>query len=137
MRPVLVAAILAMLVLAACSSSTPTPTATSVPPTQAPATNNAVVPNNPIGTMAATLGIPQAGTAVIPNDNLTPNAPTPAPITFTDLNFSQTGGIASISISIDLKGDGTLTRDGKTSKVTQDDIDNIDKLLDTAHFFDL
>ncbi len=133
MRPILFAAIVCVLVLAACGG-TPQPTATPVPPTAVPPT---VAPANvSVATMAATLGLPQPGTAIIP-DQPTPNAPTPEPISFTDITFTQTGGIANLALKIDLHGDGTLIRDGKTSAVTPSDIKAINTLLDQIQFFAL
>ncbi len=132
MRPIVFAAIVGMLVLAACGGAPPTATPappTAVPPTAAPA-------NISVATMAATMGLPLPGTAIIPNQPAS-SASTPELTSFTDITFSQTGGIANLSLTIDLHGDGTLIRDGKTSTVTPTDIKAINTLLDQIHFFDL
>jgi hypothetical protein len=137
MRSISFAALLLALMLAGCGGQSPT--ATPVPPTAVPPTDVPVVSqgNDQLSTLAATLGAAQPGTLVIPNDDKTPNAPTPAPIVLDSLLFTQTGGIANLSLSIELHGDGTLIRDGKTSKVSTDDVKQIQSLLDGIHFFDL
>src|SRR4051812_13570756 len=137
MRSISFVALVLALVLAGCGGQAPSPTA--VPPTAAPATDVPVVSqdDNQLATLAATVGAAQPGTLVIPNDSKTPNAPTPAPIVLDSLLFTQTGGIANISLSIELHGDGTLIRDGQTSKVSADDVKQIQSLLDGIHFFTL
>ena len=137
MRSMVFAALLFALVLAGCSG--PQPTATTVPPTAVPPTDVPAVGNgnDQLATLAATMGVAQPGTLVIPNDQLTPNAPTPVPISIDDLLFTQTGGIAHVSLSIELRGDGTMIRDGQTSKVSVEGVQQIASLLDGIHFFQL
>ncbi|MFN8449781.1 MAG: protealysin inhibitor emfourin [Anaerolineae bacterium] len=134
MRSVLFAAALCVLVLAACSRP-PEPTATPVPPTTAPTTD--IIVNNDLSTLAATVGAPAPGTLVISDAQETPNAPTEAPIALDSLFFTQTGGIAGISLTIQLSGDGTLIRDGETSTVSADEVARVTALLDAVHFFSL
>jgi hypothetical protein len=139
MRPLLFAVILCVLILTACSGAG-APTATSVPPTAVPPTNPSIPEvNNSLATLAATAGVnlSQPGTLVIPINALSPNAPTDAPIAFNDLTFTQTGGITGLNLVIQIKGDGTFIRDGKTARVTQDDLRKIETLLDGIHFFSL
>jgi hypothetical protein len=119
--------------LAACGSP-PTPTATPVPPTAAP--TNPVSSDNALATLAATVGAPQVGTMVVPEQE-TPNAPTPMPISIDSLYYTQTGGIAGMSLTIQLRSDGTLIRDGKTSTVSPEAVQEISALLDSIHFFDI
>jgi len=131
------ALLLALIVLAGCGSQQQ-PTATAVPPTAAPPTNPPIsVGDNTLATLAATVGAPAIGTLVIPQDTLAPNAPTVAPLAINSVIFTQTGGIAHISLSIELDSDGTLTRDGKSTKVSQDDVNKISALIDGIHFFNL
>ena len=137
MRSVLFTAILCLFVLTACSSA-PAPTATPVPPTAAPPTNPpANVSDSALSTLAATVGVPNPGTLVIPTQALTPNAPPEVPLAINQLTFTQTGGIAGISLNIQLHGDGTLIRDGVTSKVSADAVQGIADQLEKIRFFDL
>ncbi|MBI1256359.1 MAG: hypothetical protein GC204_02705 [Chloroflexi bacterium] len=137
MRLLVFAAFLFAFVVAGCTSQQPT--ATTAPPTAVPPTNTPAgdASNDQIATMAATFGVSLPGTLVIPNDAKTPNAPTPVPIVIDDLLFTQTGGIANISLSIELRGDGTIIRDGQTSTVPEEGVQQIASLLDGIHFFQL
>lgn len=136
MRSVLLVAMLCALILAACSG-TPQPTATPIPPTEAPTSVPISSGDTVLATMAATVGAPSAGTLVMSNEQTTPNAPTPAPIVIDELYYAQAGGIAGITQTIQLNGDGTLIRDGETSSVSADEIERIAALLDQIHFFEL
>ncbi len=136
MRSVLFAAAICALILAACSG-TPQPTATPIPPTDEPTTNPVAVGDTVLATMAATVGAPSAGTLVVPDEQRTPNAPTPVPVVIDDLYFAQAGGIAGITQTIQLFGDGKLIRDGETSTVSADDVQQIASLLDQIHFYEL
>ena len=140
MRPLLFATILCALILAACS--TPQPTATPVPPTSVPVTagNPTLAPaSNALATLAATAGInlAQPGTLIIPTQGASPNAPTDAPIVFNNLTFSQSGGIADMSLTIQVSSNGTLIRNNQTGSVSQDDIQKLNNLLNNVHFFTL
>ncbi len=137
MRSVLFAAILCALVLAACSNSTPEPTATPIPPTEAP-TNEVVVPNSPLGTLAATAGVSLSlpGTLTYPDLAATPGA-SDATFDIHSVAFVQDGGIASTTLTIKLQSDGTLTRDGNVSTVSQEDVQKIAKMLNDIRFYDI
>ena len=139
MRSIPVVALLISLILAGCSGQQPTATATAVPPTAVPPTAAPAVSqgDDQLATLAATVGAAQPGTLVIPSDAKTPNAPAAKPIVISDLLFTRTGGIAASSLTIELKGDGTLTRDGKSASVSADDIKKIEALLDGINFFQL
>jgi hypothetical protein len=137
MRSISFAALVLALVLAGCGSQQQ-PTATAIPPTAVPPTNPVVGQgDNALATLAATIGAPQPGTLVIPQETQGANISTPAPIAINNVIFTQTGGIAHISLSIELDADGTLIRDGKTTKVSQDDVQKIETMLDGIHFFNL
>lgn len=125
------------LVLAACSGA-PAPTATPVPPTatQAAPEVGEIVPESALSTLAATVGAPPPGTLAIAQQE-TPNAPTPMPIRIDSLYFTQTGGIAGTTLTIELRSDGTLIRDGATSTVTPEQIQQIATLLDGIQFFSI
>lgn len=129
----------AILFLAACGGAapTPTPTATAVPATEAPTGAPVSLGENTLATLGATLDVPPPGTLVVPRYIETPNAPTAEPITLDLLGFSQTGGLDGQTLTILLKGDGTLTRNGETSQVSQDAVRNLAAMLDSIHFFDL
>jgi hypothetical protein len=130
----------AILFLAACgSAATPTPTltATAIPATEAPTGAPVSLGEDTLATLGATLNVPAPGTLVVPRYIETPNAPTAEPITIDQLGFSQSGGLDGQSLTIVLKGDGTLTRNGQTSQVSQDAVRNLAALLDSIHFFDL
>lgn len=134
MRYVRFAAILCAIILAACSGA-PQPTATPVPPTAEP--SNPGISDSELAALAATLSAPAASTLVIPDEQETPNAPTAVPIVIDSLFFAQAGGIAGISLTIELHGDGTLIRDGETSTVSAEDVQQIAAQLDQIHFYDL
>ncbi len=137
MRIVFLAAVIAALLMAACTNA-PSPTATLVPPTAEPPTNAPPVGQgeNPLPDLPTDIFVPVPGTLIIP-DQLTPNAPTAEPITIDRLSYTQTGGITGATTTIILTGDGALTRNGQSSTVTQDDLHKIAALLDGIHFFDL
>ncbi|MFN8560205.1 MAG: protealysin inhibitor emfourin [Anaerolineae bacterium] len=122
-----------MLILAACSRP-PEPTATSVPPTTVPTTD--IIVNNDLSTLAATVGA-CARRSSCPILRRRRTRPPEAPITLDSLYFTQTGGIAAISLTIQLRGDGTLIRDGETSTVSADEVAQVTALLDAVHFFSL
>ncbi len=135
MRSVLCVVIL--LVLAGCSGAAqPTPTAT-LAPTAGTTAEGVPTANNPQVQLAATINAPIPGTIVHSSTGQTPNAPTQSPIPFDTLSFTQTGGIAKISLTITLNRDGTLVRDGKTSTVTPDQVKQISDLLNQMDFFHL
>ncbi|MEO8396876.1 MAG: hypothetical protein ABI700_28030 [Chloroflexota bacterium] len=124
------------LVLAGCGGQQPTATAvssTSVPPTVESVSQG----DDQLATLAATMGAAQPGTLVIPDNAETPNAPTAQPVVINKLLFTRIGGIAASSLTIELHGDGTLIRDGKSITVTPDDVKQIASILDQIHFFSL
>ncbi len=134
MRAILFAAV---LILAACGTATPTPTATVVPPTAAPTGAPVATGESLLGALAATVPVPEAGTLMVPSNLETINPPTPAPVTIDQLNFTQSGGLAGTTLTIILRGDGTLIRDGQTSAATPEQVQKIASLLDSIHFFEM
>ncbi len=139
MRPILLVAIIGALLLASCNN-TPEPTATPVPATAteivAPTTAASTNPEDNIGDFAGTITVPIAGTLIVGNTGETPNAPT-APLVFDKVTLTQTGGAANVNFVIQLQGDGTLTRDGVTSTISQDQVQQIAALLDQIKFYQI
>ena len=137
MRPILFVALVCALVLTGCGGQQPT--ATAVPPTVTVQPTTGVVSqgDNALATLAATVGAAQPGTLVIPDQQTTPNAPTAVPIVINTLTFTQSGGIAAISQTTELHGDGTLIRDGQSSTVSQENVKKIASMLDGVNFFNL
>jgi len=133
MRSVLFVAILCALVLAGCGGGTQAPTSTAVPPTE----SSGLPTQSGFDALAATLNVPPPGTLVVLDQNETPNAPTRTPITINVLQFTQRGGIAGINLTILLRGDGTLVRDGQASTVSQEALQGIAALLDKIDFYNL
>ncbi len=135
MRPILLVAIIGVLLLASCNN-TPEPTATPVPPTvtEAPTSTAVSNPEDNIGDFEGTITVPIPGTLVVGNTSETPGAPT-TPLVLDKLTFAQTGGIADVNYVIQLQGDGTLIRDGVTSTVSQDQVQQIAAMLDQIHFY--
>jgi hypothetical protein len=57
--------------------------------------------------------------------------------TFDHLYLERTGGIAGGKLSIDLMADGTLMRDGKPSKLTADELAQVNTVLAKLSFFSI
>lgn len=117
---------ISLLVLAACNgptASTATPEPTVVPDTATPepvqqASPAVVVSLPPVGEMVSSATEdPEAG------------------LVFDTIFFTQTGGASNVELTIELRGDGTLIRNGETSTVSQEDVLAIDAMLDELNFF--
>ncbi len=137
MRPLLLVAIIGVLLLASCNN-TPEPTATPVPPTATEVVAPTAVANpaDNLGDFEGTITVPIPGTLTVGNTGETPDAPT-TPLALDKLTFTQTGGAANVKFVIQLQGDGTLTRDGVTSTVSPDQVQQIAALLDQIDFYHL
>jgi hypothetical protein len=121
--------------LVGCTGAS-TPTATPIPPT-APSDLTVTQAQNPLANLVGTVDVPVPGTLAAVNQNETPNAPTRTPISIDTLTFAQSGGIAGVTLMIELHGDGTLIRDGQTSQVSAENVQAIAALLDQIDFFNL
>lgn len=123
--------IFAAFLFAACNS-TPTPTqmilSTAVPETATLESEVQQVEPTPITEVT----LPAVGTIVAPATE-DPNAG----LIFDLITFTQTGGPNNITLTIELRKDGTLIRNGETSTVSQADIVAIDTMLDDLDFFGL
>jgi hypothetical protein len=133
-----------MLILGACggdAAPTSAPTAqTSVDPTAAP-TTEAVVPTQPPSgspvVMERTL-VYETGQPTLSAPGTLVAAATPDPdvgLIFDLIQFEQTGGITGETVTIELRGDGTLVRNGVTGTISQDQVAFIDNMLDQMNFF--
>lgn len=116
-----------LLLLAACnSSSAPTQT---LAPTAAPATETPE-PERQQATPIAEITLPPVGELVA--------AATEDPeagLVFDLIVFTQTGGPNNADLTIELRSDGTLVRNGQTSTVSPEDVIAIDTMLDELNFF--
>ncbi len=128
------------VVLAACGgNATPVPTAVPVQtnPTAAP-TVNATPTSAPATPHEYATGTPGTDAIPVPGTLATDAQPNPdAGKIFDDLTFTRTGGITGQAINITLTGAGVLTRDGKTSQVSSDQVKQISDALDKLDFFGL
>ncbi|HLU09459.1 MAG TPA: hypothetical protein VK003_07310 [Oceanobacillus sp.] len=121
------AAILLLIVLiAACTPETPTPTVTPPPVTVESGTS-------PAGVISLTIPVPAPGTLVAGSSNV-PEGGRP-PIEFTTVYFSRTGGVSGQELSVEVRRDGTLIRDGETSTVPEATIADIDNRLNLIDFY--
>ncbi|MBZ0290379.1 MAG: hypothetical protein K8I30_22330 [Anaerolineae bacterium] len=78
--------------------------------------------------------------AVLPLPGTMVAAATPDPdvgLIFDTILFERTGGIAGIPLTIEIRSDGTVTRDGVASAITPDQVTLIDTVLDQLNFFGL
>jgi hypothetical protein len=144
MRPYSILPIISVFLLAACGGN-PAPTATqpvvqagtsavvdsSPTPINTPAPGTPLVPERIYETGQPTMPIP--GTIVMA-------ASTPDPdvgLIFDLIQYRQTGGITGATIEIELRGDGTFTRNGVPGTVAPDQVTFIDNMIDQMHFFDI
>jgi hypothetical protein len=101
---------------------------TTVPETATPEPDVQQVEPTPI----AEVTLPSLGTIVAPATE-DPSAG----LIFDLITLTQTGGPSDITLTIELRKDGTLIRNGETSTVSQTDIVAIDTMLDELDFFGL
>ncbi len=67
-------------------------------------------------------------------------ATTPDPdvgLVFDTILFERTGGVAGIPLTVEVKSDGTVTRDGVASTISPDQVTLIDNVIDQLNFFGL
>lgn len=74
----------------------------------------------------------------LPGTMVAASTPDPnAGLIFDTILFERTGGIAGIPLTIEIKSDGTITRDGVPSTITPEQVTLIDSVLDQLNFFGL
>jgi hypothetical protein len=74
----------------------------------------------------------------IPGTIIAPTTPDPdAGLIFDTILLERTGGLAGIPLTVEVKSDGTVTRDGVTSTISPDQVAFLDNLLDQLNFFGL
>ncbi len=115
-----------LLALAACTGTTAptaTPEPTVVPDTATPDPVQQVTP-------LAVDNLPAVG-EMITSATEDPEAG----LVFDNIMFTQTGGASNIELTIELRSDGTLIRNGETSTVSQEEVLAIDAMLDELNFF--
>jgi len=143
---ILCSVLIGLLFLSACGGRAPAPTATL-------SGANVQITSTPIG---ATPDLPATQTAEptleqlersfgtdeptlpVPGTVIVPTTPDPnAGLVFDSIQYERTGGIAGKPLSIEVKSDGTVTRNGVTSTITSDQVAHIDQLIDQLNFFSL
>jgi hypothetical protein len=152
MQRILCLILIGVLFLAACNgNATPAPTANAtsanVQPTQSQSTpapldstpdvaaTQAALPTIELEQRVFETGqppLPIAGTmdTVIESD---PNIG----LVFDSILYEQTGGIAGKPLTIEVKSDGTVTRNGVASTISPDQVTFLDNLIDQLNFFHL
>jgi hypothetical protein len=74
----------------------------------------------------------------IPGTIIAPTTPDPdAGLIFDTILLERTGGLAGIPLTVEVKSDGTVTRDGVASTISPDQVTFLDNLLDQLNFFGL
>ncbi len=121
-----------IILLAACGGS-PAPTATPEPPTPEPATTAETGAANPFGDLSATpAALP--GT-FIPASGATIESPNAEPFRFDSLVFTQTGGLSGVDVRVELRGDGTLIRNGATTSISAEEVQRVTDMLAAIDFY--
>ena len=121
--------------LAACggnNTATPAPVAQqSAPTTNANATPSQIAATqSPREYSTEEVQLPQPGT-IIPPATQDPDAGK----LFDSVALNRSGGITGQELNIEIKSDGTLIRDGATSKATADQVKQISDALDQMGIF--
>lgn len=138
------------LLLAACggAATPPAPTADSSsgsPTTQATSALLAVTPDLTATQAAApTLAVQERSFGTdepplpIPGTIIAPTTPDPdAGLLFDTILLERTGGLAGEPLTVEVKSDGTITRDGAASTILPDQVTFLDNLIDQLNFFGL
>ncbi len=131
MRYGLVLAIIAVCLLAACNP-TSAPTQAVLPTVAETATPETEEQQVEEVTPIAEITLPAVGEIVAPATQ-----DPEAGLLFDLIVFTQTGGQNNTNVTIEVRSDGTLIRNGETSTVSQEDIAAIDTMLDEIGFFGL
>lgn len=139
--------LLVVLLLAACADAAPSDTTNNTPP---PGSNDIPVPTTEAGTTAdgstadgeatedpisaARVNIQPPGTIVAPaTEDPDPNAGQP----FDIIQYEQTGGINDITLTVEVRSDGTVIRDGETLTVAPAEINALNALLEEIDFYNI
>jgi len=147
MRRNLCLILIAALFLAACGSGgTPVPTAESTSPTvQATLALVGETPDS-AATQTAQPTVEQQQRSFATDEPPLPipgtldassNPDAEAGLVFDDIQFERTGGIAGETLTIEVKSDGTFTRDGVPGTISPDQVTMIDNMIDQLNFFGL
>lgn len=150
MRRNLCLILIVALFLAACGGNA---APTAVLPTIDTSSSGTAVPGTPIGQVstpdfaATQAALPtsqpeqrayETGVAELPIPGTMIAATTPDPdagLIFDSIQFVRTGGIAGKTLTIEIKSDGTVTRDGVASTIAPDQVTLIDTAIDQLNFF--
>ena len=159
-RIVLLLILLAALILGACAAPATEPTATPGTPTEPPPTlSQTRFPTlPPIDANAGTplfqpttaaqgflesaglvgqVTIAPAGEMVYAEQTQQPDAPPPAPRTFVGLSYVQVGGAGNQELIVDLRADGTLTRNGAAGTLAPEEVARVAAAIDRLRIFEL
>lgn len=142
MRPLRLLIFTFVIAAAACTGqATPTPTATTPPPTEtAP---EVTAPPDSAEVLATTAAENQVvvtpvevGTLSVADNSGTPNY-TPAPLDFDSVVFARYGGITGERVIVRLYSDGRMTIDDVEYQVSPGEVEAIRAALDQLQFYDV
>jgi hypothetical protein len=147
MRRNLCVILIGAVFLAACGGNTPAPTvdsssAPTVEATTASAGSTPIVTETqpPLATIEQQQRAFETDEASLPIPGTLDASTNPDPeagLVFDDIQLERTGGIAGQTLTIEVRGDGTFTRDGAAGTISPDQVTMIDNLLDQMNFFGL
>jgi hypothetical protein len=123
--------LIGLLLLAACNG-TSAPTTVPAPTSEPPTATSESETIQQVATPFAEITLPPVGELVAPATE-----DPEAGLVFDLIVFTQSGGPSNTELTIELRSDGTLIRNGETSTVSQADITAIDRMLDEIGFFGL
>lgn len=132
-RTILAILLVMLLLLAACQQEQP-PAPTLDTSLATPAAANAAPTNPPQQPRELVTGQPQMipGTVSAPATE-DPMAGTP----FERILFTRSGGVVGQTLTVEILGDGTVTRNGETSQISPEQVQQITDVLDQLDFFGL
>lgn len=136
--------ILCVFFLAACGGNNPTPalptaavlptnesqTQATPPPADVPTATPALLVTQPQRQFGGDATLPPAGTlvAAVTEDPM-------AGQVFDSIIFVREGGLAGGTMTIEIKGDGTLINNGQTKTITPEQVTELTSLIDKAGYF--
>jgi hypothetical protein len=121
--------LIGLLLLAACNGNT-LPTTVPAPTSELPTATSESETVQQVATPFAEVTLPPVGELVAP---VTEDPE--AGLVFDLIVFTQSGGPNNTELTIELRSDGTLIRNGEASTVSQADITAIDTMLDEIGYF--
>jgi hypothetical protein len=131
--------LLLTLLMAACAPAAPTPTATTAP-TPLPPTETLIPTETPapavVQAQTSVAPVIPPGTLVTPQSLGVTETPPPA-FDFTLIEYTQTGGLVGGTLRITLDGEGSLDRNGVTSTISPEKVEEIRAALEGISFFSL